>query len=170
MSRAQDACGFLRASPVCRPRPLNIKTLPKPSLTSSRRTPKLDTLCLTCSCARGKASRDSCLDMLVLGRTRTANLEKAWEEFYATAPVFQELAAVGKYAHVDLEFSDGHFAPTPRGWTGGPDEFELVIGRNYLVYSVVLHQNGDYFDALREKWLPYYDEQLRQQRLAIARD
>ena len=131
--------------------------------------PEVDTLCLTCSCARGKASRDSCLDMLVLGRTRTANLEKAWEEFYATAPVFQELAAVGKYAHVDLEFSDGRFAPTPRGWTGGPDEFELLIG-NYLVYSVVLHQNGDYFDALREKWLPYYDEQLCQQRLAIARD
>lgn len=135
--------------------------------------PEVDTICLTCSCARGKASSDSCLDMLVLGLpeimpTAQPNLEKAWEKFYATAPVFQKLAAVGKYAHVDLEFSDGHFAPMPRGWTGGPDEFELGIG-NYLVYSVVLHQNGDYFDALREKWLPYYDERLRQQRLSTAR-
>ena len=81
---------------------------------------------------------------------------------------FQKLAAVGKYAHIDLEFSDGHFAPTARGWTSGPDEFELVIG-NYLVYSVPLHQKSDYFDELKAKWLPYYDETLRRDRLLMVR-
>ena len=135
--------------------------------------PEIETVCLTCSCARGKASRDSCLDMLVLGRPEVmsaaqAGVEKMWDGFYTTAPVFQRLAAVGKYAHVDLEFSDGYFAPTPRGWTSGPDEFELVIG-NYLVYSVPLHQKGDYFDELRSKWLPYYDENLRSERLLMVR-
>jgi len=135
--------------------------------------PEIETVCLTCSCARGKASRDSCLDMLVIGRpeimsTAQASIQKAWEEFYTTAPVFQQLAAVGKYAHVDLEFSDGHFVPTEHYWVGGPDEFELVIG-NYLVYSVPLHQKGDYFHELKAKWLPYYDEGLRHNRLSMVR-
>ena len=135
--------------------------------------PEIETVCLTCSCARGKASRDSCLDMLVIGRpeimsTAQAGIQKAWEEFYTTAPVFQKLSAVGKYAHVDLEFSDGHFVPTEHYWVGGPDEFELVIG-NYLVYSVPFYQKGDYFDELKAKWLPYYDDGLRHNRLLMVR-
>lgn len=135
--------------------------------------PEIETVCLTCSCARGKASRDSCLDMLVLGRPEImsiaqTDIEKAWDEFYTTAPVFQQLAAVGKYAHVDLEFSDGYFTPASRGWTDGPDEFELVIG-NYLVYSVPLHQKGNYFNELRAKWLPYYNETLRRERFLMVR-
>ena len=110
--------------------------------------------------------------MLVLGRPEVmsasqADIEKVWDEFYTTDPVFQRLAAVGKFAHVDLEFSDGHFGPTPRGWTSGPDEFELVIG-NYLVYSVPLHQKNDYFDELKARWLPYYDENLRRERLSMV--
>ena len=134
---------------------------------------EIETVCLTCSCARGKASQDSCLDMLVLGRpeimsTAQTDIEKAWDEFYTTAPVFQKLAAVGKYAHVDLEFSDGDFAPASRGWTSGPDEFELAVG-NYLVYSVPLHQKGDYFNELRSKWLPYYNDDLHRERLLMVR-
>ena len=113
--------------------------------------PEIETVCLICSCARGKATRDSCLDILVLGTpkamsTAQARIQKVWDEFYTSAPVFQKLAAVGKYAHVDLEFSDGHFVPTLRGWTSGPDEFELVIG-NYIVYSVPLHQKSDYTNS-----------------------
>ena len=120
--------------------------------------PEIETVCLICSCARGRASRDSCLDILALGRPETmstaqTDIQKTWDEFYTTAPVFQELAAAGEYAHVDLEFSDGHFLPTTRGWTDGPDEFELVIG-NYLVYSVPLHQKGDYFDELKASGCP----------------
>lgn len=83
-------------------------------------------------------------------------------------PVFQKLAAVGKYAHVDLEFSDGNFVPTPHGWTNGYDEFELVIG-NYLVYSIPLYQKSNYFQVLKAQWLPYYDETLRRNRLSMVR-
>lgn len=134
---------------------------------------EIETVCLICSCARGKASRDSCLDILALGNPETmstaqTDIQKAWNEFYTTAPVFQKLAAIGKYAHVDLEFSDGHFVPTEHYWVGGPDEFELVIG-NYLVYSVPLHQKGNYFDELKAKWFPYYDETLRYDRLSMVR-
>ena len=135
--------------------------------------PEIEAVCLICSCARGKASRDSCLDILALGKPETmstaqADIQKVWDEFYTTDPVFQKLAAVGKYAHVDLEFSDGHFVPTEHYWVGGPDEFELVIG-NYLVYSVPLHQRGDYLDELKTQWLPYYNETLRHDRLLMVR-
>ena len=136
-------------------------------------TPEIEAVCLICSCARGKASRDSCLDILVLGRPEPMSIaqekiQKSWDKFYTTDPVFQKLAAVGKYAHVDLEFSDGHFAPTEHYWVGGPDEFELIIG-NYLVYSVPLHQKSNYLDELKAHWFPYYDEALRHDRLQMVR-
>ena len=135
--------------------------------------PEIEAVCLICSCARGKASRDSCLDILALGRPKNmfiaqADIQKIWDEFYTTDPVFQKLAAVGKYAHVDLEFSDGHFAPTKHSWVGGPDEFELVIG-NYLAYSVPLHQKSNYLNELKTQWLPYYNESLRHDRLSTVR-
>ena len=100
--------------------------------------PEIKTVCLICSCARGKASRDSCLDILALGKPEImsaalTDIQKVWDEFYTTASVFQKLAAVGRYAHVDLEFSDGHFVPTEHSWVGGPDEVELVIG-NYQTF------------------------------------
>jgi hypothetical protein len=75
---------------------------------------------------------------------------------------------VGKYAEVDLEFSDGDFVPKSRGWTTGPDDFELQIG-NALVYSVPLLEKGEYFQQLKERWLPYYNEALRRERLAAVR-
>lgn len=124
------------------------------------------------SCARGKASRDSCLDILVLVypevlSTKKAVLEQQWNEFYQTREVFKALGHVGRYSHVDLDFIDGRFTPRPRGWTSGPDEFELEIG-NTLVYSVPLWERGDYFERLKAQWLPYYDETLRCERLAMV--
>jgi hypothetical protein len=69
---------------------------------------------------------------------------------------------------VDLDFVDGCFVPKTRGWTSGPDEFELEIG-NSLVYSVLLWERGDRFERLKARWLPYYDEKLRGERLAAVR-
>ncbi|HKF38099.1 MAG TPA: hypothetical protein VKB35_14485, partial [Ktedonobacteraceae bacterium] len=124
------------------------------------------------SCARGKAVRDSCLDFRVLLRPEVFLLEKdtlaqQWKEFYTTADIFRALLQVGKYSHVDLDFIDGRFVPKPRGWTSGPDEFELEIG-NTLVYTVPLWQRGDYYDSLKAQWLPYYSEGLRQERLMMV--
>jgi hypothetical protein len=135
--------------------------------------PGVEAVLLTCSCARGKASRDSCLDIDVLATPETmrrerATWEDAWHRHDQSAPVFQALRAVGKYSQVDLDFNDGDFVPQPRGWTSGPDEFELGIG-NLLAYSVPLWQGGDYYQRLREKWLPYYGEELRRERLAAVR-
>ena len=105
------------------------------------------------SCARGKATRDSCLDITVLVppevlSTKKAVLEQQWSNFYEEEAVFKKLRKVGKYSHVDLEFIDGNFVPKPRGWTSGPDEFELEIGNN-LVYSVTLWKHSNYLKRLK---------------------
>jgi len=129
----------------------------------------VDAVLLTCSCARGKASKDSCLDIVILANAGAfARLEQKWEAFYATEPCFQALLNIGKYSHVDLEFINGMFQQPPHGWTTGADAFELEIG-NTLVYTVALWQANDRFQQLKRQWLPYYDETLRKERLEMAR-
>jgi predicted nucleotidyltransferase len=135
--------------------------------------PEVEAITLVGSCARGKASSDSCLDIAILMSPETllikrTVLEQQWNNFYETAPVFKRLQEVGAYSHVDLDFIDGCFTPKPREWTSGPDEFELDIG-NTLVYSVALWERSDYLRRLKDKWLPYYDEKLRRQRLNTVR-
>lgn len=132
--------------------------------------PEVEAVILMGSCARGKASGDSCLDILVLVPpqvlvTARAGLEQSWSDFYAGAEVFRTLRGVGRYSHVDLEFIAGRFVPQERDWTSGPDEFELEIG-NTLVYSVALWEGSDYLARLKTQWLPYYGETLRRERLA----
>ena len=132
---------------------------------------EVDAVLLTCSCARGKAVRGSCLDMAILhslDELKMFHVKHLWEEFHESQEVFQELGALGKYSHVDLDFTDGRFQPQDRGWTGGPDNFELEIG-NVVAYSVPLLEKTDYFQKLRAQWLPYYGDGLRQERLAQAR-
>lgn len=125
------------------------------------------------SCARGKATRDSCLDILVIISPERLSSEKdkieqRWTDFYESENVFAKLRRVGRYSHVDLNLIDGQFMPGPRDWTSGPDEFELEIG-NTLVYSVPLFEGGDCFERLKADWLPYYDETLRLERSAMVR-
>jgi predicted nucleotidyltransferase len=127
---------------------------------------------LTCSCARGKATRDSCLDIAILVRpgilpAEQNDLEQMWETSYRDESVFQDLRAVGAYSHADLEFVDGVIQPGYHGWTSGPDEFELVIG-NLLAYSHLLFEQGDTFCQLKKQWLPYYGKELRKERLEMV--
>ncbi len=49
-----------------------------------------------------------------------------------------------------------------------PDSFEIGIG-NYLVYAHPLFHRSDYWQCLRELWLPYYVDELRARRLVISR-
>jgi predicted nucleotidyltransferase len=133
----------------------------------------IEAVILTGSCARGKGTKDSCLDIMVLLPRKTSlhtksDLIRRWNDFYESDAAFAELREIGRYSHVDLDFVDGCFIPKPRGWTSGPDEFELEVG-NTLVYSVPLWEKDDYFKRLKAKWLPYYDEKLRQSRLAMVR-
>ncbi|MCK4256409.1 nucleotidyltransferase domain-containing protein, partial [candidate division WOR-3 bacterium] len=103
---------------------------------------------LTGSCARNKATKDSCLDIALLVKPEVYNkrkveLEEQWDSIYTKEIVIKKLNSVGVYSHVDLDIIDGVFTPKYHGWTSGPDSFELEIG-NYLSYSVPLFKRGDY--------------------------
>jgi hypothetical protein len=130
----------------------------------------VDAVLLTNSCARGKATPDSCLDIAVLVQPHAAipEIERVWEAFYGSEPVFDQLKGVGRFAEVHLDIIPGEYKTGERNWTGGPDSFELEIG-NHLAYSVPLCQRNDRYLQLRSQYLPYYDDALRSARLAMAR-
>ena len=131
----------------------------------------VDVVLLMCSCARGKASRGSCLDISILHSLDEAGMfhvKHLWEEFHESQAVFDELGKLGKYSFVDMDFTDGRFKPQDRGWTGGPDNFELEIG-NIVAYSVPMLEKTHHFQQLKKQWLPYYNDDLQRARLAQAR-
>lgn len=133
----------------------------------------VEAILLVNSCDRGKASPDSCLDLIVLLNPQEytrlyAVYQQAWEKFYEEEPVFTAIRKIGKYANVEPEFIDGNFHHGYHGWTSGPDAFELEIG-NYLAYSFPLWQNSERLAQLKTQWLPYYAEAQRSERLRMVR-
>jgi len=134
---------------------------------------KIDAVLLVNSCARGKATRDSCLDIILLakpeaGRSQLKELEAAWYELEKSNKAIQDLYQAGKYSVVHPDFITGVFTAGEQDEAAGPDDFELQIG-NFLAYSVPLWQGSDYFDQLKAQWLPYYNDDLRQRRLEKVR-
>lgn len=134
---------------------------------------KIDAVLLVNSCARGKATRDSCLDIVMLVkpegvRSPLNDLEAGWEEFEKSSEDIQNLFKVGKYSVVHPDFIHGVFEPHEQDEAAGPDDFEVEVG-NFLVYSVPLWQGSNYLSQLKQQWLPYYDEDLRKHRLEKVR-
>jgi predicted nucleotidyltransferase len=134
---------------------------------------KIDAVLLVNSCARGKATRDSCLDMVVLAkpdpsRSQLKDLEAGWQELENSNQAIQTLYKVGRYSVVHPDFIHGVFIPQEQDEAAGPDDFEIQIG-NFLAYSVPLWEGSNYLMQLKQQWLPYYDEELRQQRLDRVR-
>lgn len=133
----------------------------------------IDAVLLVNSCARGKASRDSCLDINVLAkpeslRSQLSTLEADWARFEESDPAIQALKNAGKYSVVHLDFLDGAFTPYEQDEAAGPDWFEVSVG-NLLAYSVPLWQGSEYLAQLKTQWLPYYNDDLRAQRLTKVR-
>ena len=128
-----------------------------------------DAVLLVNSCARGRATPDSCLDIKVLipEGADPSRLDAAWQHHHTIDPVFSALRRAGVFSVVHLDIEDGRLDPVPHPDDEYPDAFELVIG-NYLVYSVSLWERGEHLNHLRRRWLPYYDEALRQERLAAV--
>jgi predicted nucleotidyltransferase len=134
---------------------------------------KIDAVLLVNSCARGKATRDSCLDIVVLAkpdpsRSHLHDLEAGWEELEKSNEAIKSLYKVGKYSVVHPDFIHGVFNPQEQDEAAGPDDFEIQIG-NFLAYSVPLWEGSDYLTQLKHRWLPYYSEELRQKRLDRVR-
>jgi len=135
---------------------------------------EVDTVLLVNSCARGRAVPGSDLDLAVLVTPAVTDravrgLEASWSEFRNAQPLLAEFQRSGRFTKVHLDLFDGRFTPTVWDDGGGPGAFEIEIG-NRVAWSVPLHDAGDKFQRLRARWLPYYEEDLRLRRLAMARE
>ncbi|MCL5010624.1 MAG: hypothetical protein M1127_00190 [Patescibacteria group bacterium] len=120
-------------------------------------------LSLTGACAREEGSYDSDIDLEIFTKnidTGKTILEK-FDEFKSTLGTSSE---VGKYFDIDLCIGLADIKPIKRSWTDGPDNFELEIG-NRFAYSQLIFERDDYFTKAKAKYFPYYDENLRQEKL-----
>jgi len=127
-----------------------------------------DAVLLANSCARGKATPDSCLDMQVIVPTDVvADVEGQWQAFLAESSAVAELMSAGRFSDLHLDVWDGVIAPGVID-EGGFDDLEIAVG-NLFVYDMPLFLRGDRFERLSAEWLPFYDDALRRQRLDAAR-
>jgi predicted nucleotidyltransferase len=133
----------------------------------------VDTVLVVNSCARGQAVAESDLDFAILVEPHTSpdaikDLEYAWEMFSSAEPTLLKYGNSNQFAHLHLDIIEGNFQPAPFEKGGPVDYFEVEIG-NQIRYSAPLGNAGIYFHQLQKKWLPYYDEDLRLQRLEQAK-
>jgi hypothetical protein len=95
-------------------------------------------------------------------------MEASWKAWYASRSVFRDLERLSRFSRIHLDLFDGVFQAETWDDGGGPDSFEIEIG-NRVGHGVALWERSTVFTDLRARWLPYYDDQLRRQRLAMVR-
>ena len=127
-----------------------------------------DAVLLVCSCARGKATVDSCLDMQVIAPAgAVTKLDDEFRRFERESEAIAELLRTGRFSDLHLDVIDGTFVPGVID-EEGIDDLEVGVG-NLFVYSVPLFVRGDRLEELRADWLPYYGDTLRRERLEATR-
>ncbi len=136
--------------------------------------PRVDTVLVSNSIARGRAMAASDLDMLVLcaidlDPAGVVSLEARWADLAARDSDIVAYLATGPFAHVHLDVITGRYSPAKWDDGGGPDGFELEVG-NHLAYAVAITEPGPALQELRSRWLPFYDEPLRAKRLSMVRE
>jgi hypothetical protein len=134
----------------------------------------IDTVLVVNSCARGKAVPESDLDFAVLAKPDTSaeeiqEMESAWQNYVITHPAFLKYKQSSPFAHLHLDIISGNYTPTILEIGVASDYFEIEIG-NQICHSAPMEHAGPYFKELQNKWLPYYNEELRLQRLAMTRN
>ena len=134
----------------------------------------VDTILVVNSCARGQAAPESDLDFAILVKPDTTAteikiIETAWLNYSVTQPTFLKYKRSSQFAHLHLDIIDGNYTPAIFEIGVGPDFFEIQIG-NQICYSAPMDNAGTYFKELQNKWLPYYNEDLRLKRLKIVRN
>lgn len=134
----------------------------------------VDTVLVVNSCARGQALSESDLDFAILVKpittpTEIKNIETSWQTYCNTQSTFLKYKRSNPFAHIHLDIIDGNYIPTILEVGGASDFFEIKIG-NHICYSAPMDSAGNYFKELQNKWLPYYNEELRLQRLEMIRN
>jgi hypothetical protein len=140
------------------------------------RYPGVYAIVLTGSLARGKAVKGSCIDLFIflraehlrlLASTINSRIE-AYSRFGGQIVYYEGEVEGGiefGEVRVDVGFTDGRFnRKHENSFDITRDNFETTIG-NLLVYSVPLYQKDTQFQQLKQKYLPFYDDALREIRL-----
>jgi hypothetical protein len=86
----------------------------------------IDTVLVVNSCAWGKATAQSDLDMAALVKTGTPaselkELEESWNRLAARNPAIAQFQEMSPFCKVHIDFFDGAFAPAVWDEGGGPD-------------------------------------------------
>jgi len=136
--------------------------------------PGVDTVLVVNSCARGQAVPESDLDFAILIKpgitpTEIKNIENSWRTYSERQPAFLKYKQSNQFAHLHLDFIDGHYTPAILGKGEPVDYFEIEIG-NQICYSAPMDNPGYYFKELQNKWLPYYTDELRIQRFKMTKE
>jgi predicted nucleotidyltransferase len=134
--------------------------------------PDVDTVLVVNSCARGKGVPESDLDFAILVKpgitaNEIKNIHTAWLTYSATQPTFLEYKHSTPFAHLHVDIIDGNYIPAIIEVGEPIDYFEVEIG-NQICYSAPMENAGSYFQELQSKWLPYYSNDLRLQRLTMV--
>ena len=134
----------------------------------------VDTILIVNSLARGKATADSDIDMAILVyeatlKTEISALEDSWQYFLNSSSILNQYKKSSRFAQIHLDIIDGIFEPAIWEDGGSVDPFEVTIG-NRLLYSKPLTNEGEYFEKLKTRWLPYYNDALQEKRLHLARE
>lgn len=138
--------------------------------------PSVYAIVLTGSLARGKAVKGSCIDLFVFLPTK--HLKSLASTTNSRIEAYSRLGGQIAYyngeveggiefgdVRVDVGFVDGSFNCSHEHSFGiTRDDLETTVG-NLLVYSVSLYQKGTQLQRLKQKYLPFYDNALREIRL-----
>lgn len=131
--------------------------------------PTIDTVLVVNSCARGLAVPESDLDFAVLAKPDTPKkeIEKAegdWQIYSNNNATISNYKNSTSYSHLHLDIIEGNYIPAAIEPGEPIDFFEVEIG-NQICYSAPMGNPGPYFRELQNKWLPFYNDELQQQRL-----
>jgi len=141
-----------------------------------KKYPGVYAIVLTGSLARGKAVKGSCVDLFIFLPTK--HLRSLASAINSRIEAYSRLGGQIAYyegeveggiefgdVRVDVGFTDGNFNNShEHSFDITRDDFETTVG-NLLVYSVPLYQKGRQFQRLKQKYLPFYDNALREIRL-----
>lgn len=118
------------------------------------------------SVARNKGSYNSDLDFAFFCKDGVdgEKIEEEMNELVKNEVHSKNPEDVGLFFGIDIHFHKGEVEAPDRHWTDGPDRYETEIG-NIFVYSTLVFEKNGFFTNLREKFVPYYDENLRKERL-----
>jgi predicted nucleotidyltransferase len=136
--------------------------------------PETDTVLVVNSCARGHAVPESDLDFAILVNPDTTtdrinSVNDSWQTFFRANPTILQYKQSHVHAHLHLDLIQGNYIPAILEPGEPGDSFEIEIG-NQICYSAPLDNAGPYFKELQHKWLPYYNETMRSERLDAIRN